>query len=174
MRNLLLLFILFFGSCSSDKKLKKPTTEKLKEKTVEISESTINNQKDPEKELDKLYERVFIAKSEGGTDDFFQKLSFLKTSKNEIDYHLIYSNQLCDGECTGKAILKNDKALSEIHKYPEGDYTFSYFQFEDQKNTFTIIIKLQASDQNEAQVEFSFNQNNEDCDPYNTTMLAIK
>ncbi|WP_299220864.1 hypothetical protein [uncultured Aquimarina sp.] len=162
----LFLLVFVFTSCKN--------TTNTEVKIEEKPESSITEKNEITKTSDNSFDMVFLAKAEGTDDDFFQKLGINWISLSEIQYDLMYDNQLCEGKCSGNAVRKDLKISPKINSYPEGDYKFSFIQFEDQKEDFKIIIRIQASSKKEAEIAFVYEKNIGDCSPYEALMLRIK
>ncbi|MBW1295204.1 hypothetical protein [Aquimarina litoralis] len=164
----LLLFLLICIGCTN-------TTNTNKESKVEEKPDPPKIEKNNStKKSDDSFDMVFMAKEENTNDDFSQKLRINWFSLYEIQYNIIYSNQLCEGECSGNAVRKDFKITTKTNTYPEGDYEFSFIEFEDQKEDFSILIRIQASDKKEAEVEFVYKNEPGDCSPYEALMLKVK
>ncbi|WP_378180914.1 hypothetical protein [Aquimarina sp. SS2-1] len=161
-----ILFLFLVISCKETDKKEKIIKDKPETQVVE--------KKEKGKASHTSFDAVFVAKLEGTDDDFLQELSMNWILDTKVAYKLKYDNQLCSGECSGEAILKDSNIRTEILEYPEGSYEFSFIQFEDLKEDFKIVIRIEASKENEATVTFESENVIGDCSPYEAIMLRIK
>ncbi|MEW7289230.1 hypothetical protein [Aquimarina sp. 2304DJ70-9] len=175
MKKLILLLILL-TSCNFEKK--KTQVDLDKETEISKAEGT----KKPEKKYyfktdslhiyEKLFKKMFVAQQDDDNDGFYQALFVNWISEDKIEYKLFYENQLCSGECKGTAINKNSNSGSEVDEY--NGVTYATIKYEDKKDDFTIIIKIDAVEKNKATAGIFIGEYTDDCSPYESVMLEQK
>ncbi len=164
---IVLLIALTVHSCNIEKK----DTKRLNVSTIKDSVQVKKEITEINKEK-KTYDKIFTAKQEKSNDDFHQELSVNWISENEIEYKLIYSNQLCEGESRGKAINKNPGMDPEIGEY-EG-YAYPSIQYEEKKDDILVIIKIASANRDKATAGIFEGKYSSECSPYESVMLEKK
>lgn len=147
--------------------MQRDTATSVKEEKL-LSKQSLDSTQEKLEVINKVYDQSFFASSQDGSDDFTQELLINWISKDSIDYKIIFSNQLCEGECVGLAINQNSKKETEINNY-KGD-VYPELSYTERKENILVMIKVDTN-KNRATAAIYEGEYSSECSPYEHIMI---